>query len=81
MNSLSGVVELKEKDFIVMHDLHVEKSILKNLFQHISFIASKSPVLYSANIYWYLPFAKYFTQFWEDTKMNIIEPCSVGIYH
>lgn len=32
MNSQSGVVELKEKDFIVMHDLHVEKSIFKKSF-------------------------------------------------
>lgn len=75
-NSGSGVVEVKEKDFIIMHDLQLEKSILKTYFQHISFIATKSPVFHSANIYWYLPCAKHCAQIWKDTKMSMIESLS-----
>ena len=59
-----------------------EKHLKKKIFsQQISFIASQSPVFHSANIYWYLPCAKYFAQIWKDTKMNIIESCPAGIYH
>lgn len=32
MNSLSGVAELKEKDFIIMYDLKVGKAFFKKSF-------------------------------------------------
>lgn len=64
---------LKGKDVIIMHDLQVEKSTLKKIFSAHFFYCYKNPVFNLANIYWYVPCAKYYAQFCKDTKMNMIE--------
>lgn len=45
----SGVVEMKEKYFIIMHGLHAEKSILKNVFS--TFLSSHLKSSFSFSIY------------------------------
>lgn len=76
MNSGFGVVVEGER-FYYNAWLGSREKHFKKYFQHISFIATKNPVFHLANIYWYLPCAKYCAQFCKDTKMNMIEflPC------